>query len=111
MTELEDKLLKAIEKFENKIQEKPDYREELEDWTKTVLIDAGEEKYHFTIDNAVIKDFGHGSSDSADIFVLADNSVLVDILDGTLNPMKAYAKKQIKIKASFSDLLKIRKFF
>ena len=36
---------------------------------------------------------------------------IIGILDGEISPMKAYAKKQIKLKASLTDLIKMRKFF
>ncbi|MDG6219860.1 MAG: SCP2 sterol-binding domain-containing protein [Candidatus Thermoplasmatota archaeon] len=111
MTELEDKLLAAINKYRKKIEEKPEYKEELAGWTRTVLVDAGEEKYHFTIDNAEVKDFAHGPMDEAEIKLISDAPILIGLLDGEISPMKAYAKKQIKIKASLSDLMKIRKFF
>ncbi|MCK4718822.1 MAG: SCP2 sterol-binding domain-containing protein [Thermoplasmata archaeon] len=111
MTELEEKILTAIEKFRMKIDEKPEYKEELMGWTRMVLIDAGEEKYHFIVDNAEVKGFGAGDAEEAEIAIIADASTMIELLNGDISPMKAYAKKQIKLKAAISDVLKIRKFF
>jgi len=111
MTELEEKLLGAVEKFKAKIAEKPDYKKELEGWKRSVLIDSGEEKYHFLIEDAQVKDFQAGPMEMADIKIFSDNQTLIGLLDGEISPMKAYAKKQLQLKASLSDVLKIRKFF
>lgn len=111
MTELEEKLLAAIDKFKTKIEEKPEYKAELEGWTRSVLIDAGDEKYNFSIDNAEVKDFQAGDMEGADIALVSDTKTFIGLLDGEISPMKAYAKKQIQLKAPLADLLKMRKFF
>ena len=110
-SELKTLLDGLVEKYENTLRDNPEYRKELEGLKRTVLIDAGEEKYHFTLENGELKDYGEGDLEGADITISAPPEVFIALIKGELSPMRAMAKKMVHIKASLSDLLRFRKFF
>ncbi|MCD6461399.1 MAG: SCP2 sterol-binding domain-containing protein [Thermoplasmata archaeon] len=110
MSEMEALIQEGVEKFKKAIAENPAYKKELQGWKRRVLIDAGEEKYHFLVEDGEIKEMGTGEIE-ADITVTAEPEIFIGLLKKEISPMKAIAKKQLKINASLSDMLKLRKFF
>ncbi len=112
MGELEDLLNQNIEKFRKKIAEDEKIKKELEGVTRSVNIDViDKEGFSFVLDNGDIKDFKHGILDETDINVTATEEDFVALFKGELKPMRAWATKRLKIKASLEDILKVRKFF
>ncbi len=112
MGELEDLLNQNIEKFRKKIAEDEKIKKELEGVTRSVNIDViDKEGFSFVLDNGDIKDFKTGKLDGADINVTATEEDFVALFKGELKPMRAWATKRLKVKASLEDILKVRKFF
>ena len=52
-----------------------------------------------------------GDSTDADVIVKASADTLLALLKRELSPIKAYTKGELKVKASFRDLLMLKKFF
>lgn len=112
MGELDGLLNEAIEKFRKKIQEDEKIRKELEGTTRTINIFVLEKDgYSFMLDGPEIKDFKAGTIEEADIKITATEEDFVLLFKGELKPMKAWATKRLKVKASLDDLMRLRKFF
>ncbi len=112
MDELEQLLTDAIEKFRGKIAEDEALQNELADITRTVTIDILEKDgFSFILDKGEIKDFKHGHISEPDVALMATEEDFIALMKGELKPMKAWATKRLKFKASLSDVMRLKKFF
>jgi len=102
----------AVNEFNAKSDKDPKFREELEGKTRTIqfMLDDGR-SWNFKLDKARIDGVHDGPLDGADISIMSDEETIRGIFGGTMSPMRAYALKKIKFKASLQDLLTLRKLF
>jgi putative sterol carrier protein len=102
----------AVEKFNEKSSGDPKFSKELEGKTRTIqfTLDDGQ-AWNFKLENAHIDGVNDGTIDGPDIAIMTDEETIRGIFDGSISPMRAYALKKIKFKASLQDLLTLRKFF
>lgn len=102
----------AVRQFNEKSEKDPKFREELQGKTRTIqfTLDDGR-AWNFKLDEARIDGVHDGGLEVADISVFSDEETVRGIFDGTISPMRAYALKKIKFKASLQDLLTLRKLF
>ena len=63
------------------------------------------------LEGGSLAQFGEGDSTDADVIVKASADTLLALLKRELSPIKAYTKGELKVKASFRDLLMLKKFF
>ncbi len=109
MKELLDGL---IAKFNEKAAADPALQEDLRGVKKTVLIDfQGGPKYHFTLSDGRIDGLQDGATPMPDVTIVTDPETLRALITREMGPFKAYATGKVKIKGSFEDLLRFRKFF
>ena len=106
-----DHLLKAIDKFNGRMERDPRLREEVGALKKKVNIDLGTEHYSFLLKDSAISHFDEGLLESPDIQVFSDPRTIEDLLTGRMRPMKAWALRKVTVKGSLDDIMKLRKFF
>ena len=112
MEELETLLNDAMKKFETKIEKDENLKNDLTGTTRSFHIDVMEQEgFSFMLDNCKIKDFKRGGIEEPDIRLTATEEDFVALFSGELKPMKAWATKRLKVKASLSDLMKLKKLF
>ena len=63
------------------------------------------------LEGGSLPQFSEGDSTDADVVVKASSETLLALLKRELSPIKAYSKGELKVKASFRDLLMMKKFF
>jgi len=109
---VKDLLQNAVDKFNRKSRDDPKFKEELAGKTRTIQfkLDDGQ-AWNFTLEDSHIDGVHDGSLEKADISIMTDEETIRGIFDGSISPMRAYALKKIKFKASLQDLLTLRKFF
>jgi putative sterol carrier protein len=102
----------AVNQFNEKSAGDPKFREDLQGKTRTIMftLDDGQ-AWNFKLENAEIDGVHDGTLDNPDISIFTDEETIRGIFDGSISPMRAYALKKIKFKASLQDLLTLRKFF
>ncbi len=102
----------AVDKFNEKADSDPKFKEDLADKTRTIqfILDDGR-AWNFKLEDAHIDGVHDGPLDGADISITSDEETIRGIFDGSISAMRAYATKKIKFKASLQDLLTLRKFF
>lgn len=111
MSELETLINENIVKFRKKIAEDEKLRNELEGITRKVNVDVKDkEGYSFILDNKDIKDFKPGKLAEAEITITATEEDFVALFKKELGPMKAWATRRLKLKASLDDVARLRKF-
>jgi putative sterol carrier protein len=109
---LRDLLEDLIRKFNAKVSSDPSLQAELQDLTKTVLIELKDgTKYHFTLRDKRVSGLIDGPINPADITISTDAETLTALLRKEMGPFKAYAMGKIRLKGSLEDLARFRKFF
>ena len=109
---MKELLQSLIEKFNTRVASDPALQEELAGITKTVVIDLQDgTSYHFVLRDTRIEGPYDGTSPSADVTILTDPDTLKALIAREMGPFKAYALGKVKLKGSFEDLLRFRKFF
>lgn len=111
MANLEQTLRLAIEKFNAKVKEDAHLQRELEGIVRSVQIEIIDGKsYHFLLENKEIKKFSEGTIENANIRIIIDTATMIGIINKEISPIKAYATRKLRIKASILDLMKLQKF-
>jgi putative sterol carrier protein len=101
-----------IAKFNEKAASDSGLQEDLQGVKKTVLIELqGGPTYHFTLENGRIDRLQDGTTAKPDVTIVTDADTLRALISREMGPFKAYATGKVKIKGSFDDLLRFRKFF
>lgn len=109
---MRDLLEDLIAKFNAKVDSDPSLRDEIGDLQKTVLIELKDgTKWHFTLKDRHVAELLDGGVERADIMLVTDAETLRALLLREMGPFKAYATGKLKLKGSFDDLLRFRKFF
>ena len=109
-------LEEAVAKFNRSVENDPKLKAVVADMVRTVqlLLDGGP-SYHFVLDHGHIDgvhDGGYdGGGQGADVTIETDEATITGIFNGEVNPMRAYATKKLRLKASLQDLLTLRKLF
>lgn len=102
-------LQSMVDKFKDKIEERDDLQEELEGFEREITIDFKDNgNYNFSLKETDISEIREGVAEESDITLHTDKDTLNKLLTGDMGPMEAYARKKLKIDASFMDILKIK---
>ncbi len=112
---IEDLIKNAIEKFnediDNRVKDEK-LKEELGKVTKRVQIEiTDDDNFNFILCSGRITDFSKGNIEDPDARIISDKATLEGVLKGEIKPIKAWATKKLRVKASLEDMLMLRKFF
>ncbi len=58
-----------------------------------------------------IEDFIQNDDAKADLVVTADSEVLIGLINREISPIKAYMTGELKVKASLTDMLLLKRLF
>lgn len=108
---MHDHIQELIDKFHRKMEKDEAARNEIMPLKKTLNLDLGEEHYSMRLADARIVDFESRLMDDADVTIVSTPESMIQLIDGTLRPMKAYITKKISIKGKIQDLMFLKKFF
>ena len=107
----EEIIQKMIDKFHRKMAKDEKARAEVEPIDKTMNLDLGEETYRLRVQHAEVVEYEKGLYDQADIYLKTKPEYLMQLVDGTLRPMRAYVTKKVIIKGKIEDIMHLKKFF
>jgi len=110
---VEELLKEAIDKFNAKVRDDPELAKELQGVAKTVQVEVeGGDWYHFFLNNGSVDGPHRGASSSTpDIRIMASAETLTKLWTKELRVMKAFVTKQLQVKGSMEDLMRLRRFF
>ena len=128
---IENVLSEKVSEFNAKINDDPDFAKMIEgkDRTITICVSDGKnyasklenlkpyEMYEITYlrcyltENLKLDDFTVTEDSDTDLVVTASSEVLEGLIKKTTSPIKAYMGGSLKVKASFSDMLLLKKLF
>ncbi len=109
---VEELLGEAIRRFNRKVEEDAELKNELMGVTKTVQLELeGSDWYYFVLRDAKVDGYTKGRADTPDIRVISTAETLRQLWNKELRPMKALATRRLQVKGSIEDLLRLKKFF
>lgn len=109
-TELESMLKKIVQDFNEKAKDDEKLKSTLGGVKRTVVIEIENSKtYSFSIENSQIVNFKDRALEEPDVKIISDAETVKKLITKELKPFKAYATGKVKIKASLSDLLALRR--
>ena len=108
MEELETKLRDMVDTFNRRADKDEKMQKELEGMEKSIQIDVEEGSYKMFLRDLHLQDMGAGTIEGPDILITTDSATMIGIINKEIKPMKAYATKKIKLKASLQDLIVLK---
>jgi putative sterol carrier protein len=108
---MEEILQEWIAKAKKRIEEDEKLQQELKDYDGIFQLDITDgDCYYVPIKNGEVGDLTKGVADDARLTVTSDVETMKALMSGELGAMKAFALKKIKLRGSFEDIIKLRKF-
>lgn len=108
---MEEVLQEWLAKAKKRIEDDEKLREELKDYDGIFQLDITDSDcYYVEIKAGEVGDLTKGVADNARLTVTSDVETMKAIMSGEMGAMKAFALKKIKLRGSFEDIIKLRKF-
>ena len=109
---LESQLQSVFTYFNIKVGEDQSLADHLEGKERRVRMDLGGGLiYSFELRERALGGLKRSDVDSPDVIIFTDPATLSGLITKDIKPIKAYATGKLKIKASISDLLTLKKLF
>ena len=84
----------------------------IEGKNRTICICVSDgENYASKLEDLRIKDFVKTDNTDADLVVTANSEVLIGLINREISPIKAYMSGDLKVKASLTDMLLLKRLF
>ena len=107
-----DLLDEKVIEFNSRIDEEPEFSRMIKDMDRTICICVSDEKNYSTKLEAMrIEDFVQTDNTDADLVVTANSEVLIGLINREISPIKAYMSGDLKVKASLTDMLLLKRLF
>ena len=102
---------KVIE-FNSRIDSEPEFSKIIEGKNRTICICiSGGDNFSTKLEDMRIEDFIQNDDAKADLVVTADSEVLIGLINREISPIKAYMTGELKVKASLTDMLLLKRLF
>jgi putative sterol carrier protein len=110
---LAEQLIKeAIDRFNARTKEDPELLKELQGVTKVIQVEVEDgDWYNFTLKDGAVDGLHKGGTANPDIRIIASAETLRKLWTKELRVMKAFVTKQLQVKGSMEDLLRLKRFF
>ncbi len=112
MTDVNKLLNDKVIEFNSRIKDEPTMSKMIEGKTRTICICVTDgDNYCSKLDDMKLDSFERTEDSGADLAVTASSEILEALINRTLSPVKAYMKGDLKVKASLTDMLLLKKLF
>ena len=109
---VKDLLDEKVVEFNSRIDGEPEFSKMIEGKNRTICICITEsDNYSTKLEDMRIEDFVQTDSTDADLVVTATSEVLTGLINREISPIKAYMSGDLKVDASFTDLLLLKRLF
>lgn len=100
-----------LKKAKKKVEEDEKFKEELRDFDGVFQLDVTDgDSYYIAIKDGEVDELVKGKADDPRLTVTSDTETIKALMGGEISPMKAFALRKIKLKGSFEDIIRLRKF-
>ena len=107
-----DLLVEKVIEFNSRIDGEPEFSKMIEGKNRTICICVSDgDNYSTKLESMRIEDFVQTDNTDADLVVTANSEVLIGLINREISPIKAYMSGDLKVDASFTDLLLLKRLF
>ena len=107
-----DLLDEKVIEFNSRIDNEPKFSKMIEGKNRTICICVSDgKKYSSKLKDLRIEDFVKTDNTDADLVVTANSEVLTGLINREISPIKAYMSGDLKVKASLTDMLLLKRLF
>tara|TARA_B100001123_G_C14410797_1_gene670686 strand:+ start:135 stop:476 length:342 start_codon:yes stop_codon:yes gene_type:complete len=107
-----DLLDEKVIEFNSRIDGEPEFSKMIEGKNRTICICVSDgENYSTKLEAMRIEDFVQKDNTDADLVVTANSEVLTGLINKEISPIKAYMSGDLKVKASLTDMLLLKRLF
>ncbi|MCL4325315.1 MAG: SCP2 sterol-binding domain-containing protein [Candidatus Thermoplasmatota archaeon] len=111
MIPFEELMNNLVQKFNDKVKNSKELREQIDGINKFIMIITDKSSYIGNLKDSMLSNFTTGKIENPDITLTADEETFISLINREIGPMKAIVTKKLKIDANFEDLLLLKKFF
>ena len=109
---VKDLLDEKVVEFNSRIDGEPEFSKMIEGKNRTICICITEsDNYSTKLEAMRIEDFVKTENTDADLVVTANSEVLTGLINREISPIKAYMSGDLKVKASLTDMLLLKRLF
>ena len=107
-----DLLDEKVIEFNSRIDGEPEFSKIIEGKNRTICICVSDgDNYSTKLESMRIEDFVKTENTEADLVVTANSEVLTGLINREISPIKAYMSGDLKVKASLTDMLLLKRLF
>ena len=107
-----DLLDEKVIEFNSRIDGEPEFSKMIEGKNRTICICVSDgDNYSTKLESMRIEDFAKTENTDADLVVTANSEVLTGLINREISPIKAYMSGDLKVKASLTDMLLLKRLF
>ena len=107
-----DLLDEKVIEFNSRIDGEPEFSKMIEGKNRTICICVSDgDNYSTKLESMRIEDFVKTENTDADLVVTANSEVLIGLINREISPIKAYMSGDLKVKATLTDMLLLKRLF
>ena len=107
-----DLLDEKVIEFNSRIDGEPEFSKMIEGKNRTICICVSDgDNYSTKLESMRIEDFVKTENTDADLVVTANSEVLTGLINREISPIKAYMSGDLKVNASLTDMLLLKRLF
>ena len=112
MSNIKQILEEKVAEFNSRIKDEPKYSGVIEGKERSICISVSDgDNYVSNLKDMQLEEFKESEDTSKDLVVTATSDVLIALIKKEMSPIKAYMTGELKVKASLTDMLLLKKLF
>ena len=112
MNNIKKILDEKVSEFNHRIKDEPKFSGVIEGKERSICISVSDgENYISNLKDMQLDPFVESEDTNKDLVVTATSDVLVALINKEMSPIKAYMTGDLKVKASLTDMLLLKKLF
>ena len=112
MSNIKKILEEKVSEFNSRIKDEPKFSGVIEGKERSICISVSDgENYTTNLKDMHLEPFLESDDTDKDLVVTATSDVLLALISKEMSPIKAYMTGELKVKASLTDMLLLKKLF
>ena len=112
MSNIKQILKEKVAEFNSRVKNEPKYSGVIKGKERSICISVvNGNNYISNLKDMQLEEFKESDDTSKDLVVSATSEVLIALINKEMSPVKAYMTGELKVKASLTDMLLLKKLF
>ena len=112
MSNIKQVLEKKVSEFNTRVKDEPKFSNVIEGKERSICICVSDgDNYITNLKDIHLDDFIESKDTDKDLVITASSEVLLALINKEMSPIKAYMTGDLKVKASLTDMLLLKKLF